>query len=92
MRIVEARARALQLATLNWPADQSDQAEAATEPFLVRGASRRPSGVLVSASDLFEAAEALAGAGVGPVSVIRPDYVFHAECAPIDALARILNL
>ena len=92
VRIVEARSRARQLATLNWPADQSAAAEAATEPFLARGASRRPSGVLVSSSDLFEAAEALAGAGVGPVSVIRPDYVFHAECPAIDTLALILNL
>ena len=92
VRIVEARSRARQLATLNWPADQSAAAEAATEPFLARGASRRPSGVLVSSSDLFEAAETLASAGVGPVSVIRPDYVFHAECSAIDALALILNL
>ena len=92
VRIVEARSRARQLATLNWPADQSDRADKATEPFLARGASRRPNGVLVSAKDLFEAAEALASAGVGPVSVIRPDYVFHAECEVIDVLARKLNL
>ena len=91
-RIVEARARARELATLNWPADQSDPAEAATEPFLARGASRRPNGVLVFAADLFEAAEALAVAEVGPVSVIRPDYVFAADCPAIDSLGQKLNL
>ena len=92
VRIVEARSRARQLATLNWPADQSERADLATEPFLARGASRRPNGVLVSAKDLFEAAEALASAGVGPVSVVRPDYVFHADCEVIDVLAQKLNL
>ncbi len=87
LRIVEARSRAKDLASLVWPEDQSRAAEAAVQPFLERGASLRPSGLLVSASELFEAAEALARAGVGPVSATRPEYVFHADCPAIDALA-----
>jgi len=92
LRIIDAKARARQLATLNWPAEQAGRAETATAAFVERGASRRPNGVLLAASDLFAAAEALAGAGVGPVSVTRPDYVFHADCPAVDALEAKLNL
>ena len=92
VRIVEAKARARETAALAWPADQSAAADDATQPFLERGASRRPNGLLAPASDLFAAAEALAEAGVGPVSVTRPEYVFHADCPAIDALVRQLNV
>ncbi len=92
MRIVEAKARARDLATLNWPADQASRAEAAVESFVREGASRRPNGLLVGSADLFTAAEALASAGVGPVSVIRPEYVFHADCPAIEALQAKLNV
>jgi ATP phosphoribosyltransferase len=91
VRVVEARARARQLASLTWPADQDRQAEAATAGFVERGASRRQSGLLVRTPELFEAAEALAGAGVGPVSAARPDYVFHADCPILDELAAKLG-
>ena len=87
LRIVEARARARQLAILTWPADQDASAEA-----VERGASRRQSGVLVSTPDLFDTAESLASAGVGPVSAARPEYVFHAECQMIDQLQVRLGL
>ena len=92
VHVVEAKARARDLATLNWPADQATRAEAATKAFLDRGASRRPNGLLVAASALFEAADVLAAAGIGPVSVTRPDYVFHADCPAIDALADRLDV
>ena len=92
LRIVEAKARARDLATLNWPADQASRAEAAVESFVREGASRRPNGLLVGSADLFTAAEALASAGVGPVSVIRPEYVFHADCPAIEALQAKLNV
>ncbi len=59
---------------------------------MARGASRRQSGVLVATPDLFDTAESLAAAGVGPVSAARPDYVFHAECAMIDQLQVRLGL
>ncbi len=92
LRVVEARARARQLAILTWPARQDAAAEAATAGAVARGASRRQSGVLVAAPDLFETAESLAAAGVGPVSVARPDYVFHADCPAIDQLQVRLGL
>ena len=92
VRIVEAKARARDLATLNWPAEQANDAEAATAAFAELGASRRPNGLLLAAADLFAAAEALAAAGVGPVSVTRPDYVFHADCPTVDALMAKLDL
>ena len=92
LRIVEARARARQLAILTWPADQDASAEAATAAAVERGASRRQSGVLVSTPDLFDTAESLASAGVGPVSAARPEYVFHAECQMIDQLQVRLGL
>jgi ATP phosphoribosyltransferase len=92
LRIVEARARARQLAILTWPGEQDADAEPAARAALERGASRRQSGVLVATPDLFDAAESLASAGVGPVSVSRPEYVFHAECPMIDQLQVRLGL
>ena len=92
LRIVEARARALQLAILTWPGEQDSQAEAATRQAVERGATRRQNGVLVATPELFDAAEALAGAGVGPVSAARPEYVFHADCPMIDQLQATLSL
>lgn len=92
VRVVEARARARQLASLSWPAELGAGAEAAVLGFINRGASRRQSGILVRTPDLFDAAEALAQAGVGPVSAARPDYVFHADCPTLDALVAKLNV
>ena len=92
VRMVEARARAGELAALAWPGEQADLAHAAMAPFIARGASPRPNGVLVANADLLDAAEALAKAGVGPVSVTRPQYVLHADCPHIDALAARFGL
>ena len=92
LRVIEARARARQLAILTWPLEQDGAAEAATAEAVARGASRRQSGGLVATPDLFDTAESLAAAGVGPVSAARPDYVFHAECAMIDQLQVRLGL
>ena len=86
LQIVEARARAQQLAALTWPAGQAKAAEAATTPFVARGADRRPNGLLLAATELFAAAAALADAEVGPVSVTHPSYVFQADCPALDAL------
>ena len=92
LSVVEAKARAQQTASLRWPPDQDTAATKAVEPYLARGASRRADGLLVPADTLFEVAAALGAAGVGPVSVTRPDYVFEAVCAPVDALAARLAL
>ena len=50
-------------------------------------AARQPFGLLAPEPALLEAAADLAAAGVGPVSVLRPDYVFEAACPGVDALA-----
>jgi ATP phosphoribosyltransferase len=92
VRIFEARARALELAALSWPHGQDAAAAAASADFVGKGASARPGGLLLPAGELFDAAESLALAGVGPVSVQRPDYVFHADCPAVEVLARRLGL
>ncbi len=92
LRIVEARARARQLAILTWPAEHDAKAESATAAAVARGASRRQNGVLVATPNLFDTAESLAVAGVGPVSAARPDYVFEAACPMIDQLQVRLGL
>ena len=89
---VEARARAKGIATLVWPADQDGAAETVAAGFVARGASRRANGLLVAEGDLNDAAQALAEAGVGPVTAARPDYVFEPQCPAADRLAsRVLT-
>ena len=83
---IEARWAGRDLCALRWPTEQDAAAEAAVASFLDRGASRQADGLLVREADLFAAAGALSAAGVGPVSVTRPDYVFEARCAPVEAL------
>jgi ATP phosphoribosyltransferase len=92
LSVVEARARGRELAALRWPVALDAAAEGAVQPFLDRGATRRPDGLLAPAKDLFDAASALRAAGVGAVSVTRPDYVFEAACPAADALAARLGL
>jgi len=86
MRVVEARARARDLATLVWPTESHGAAEAATASFVENGASRRANGLLAPSRDLFDTAAALAQQGVGPVSAARPDYVFEPACPAVDRL------
>lgn len=87
LSVVEAKARARGMATVIWPAEQDAAAQAASEAFVIRGASRRANGLLVSGTDLFDLSGALAESGVGPMTVTRPDYVFDAVCPAADALA-----
>ncbi len=89
---VEARARARRLALLAWPVEQAEAAELATEAFLSRGASRRANGLLAELDDLFDIAGALAAAGVGPVSVTRPEFAFEPVSEAAKALAGRLGL
>jgi ATP phosphoribosyltransferase len=92
LRIVEGRGRAKGLSSLRWPAEFDGPAGRATKHLLEHGATRRSDGLLVPADAMFDAAEALADAGVGPVSVDRPDYVFEATSAVIETLASRLAL
>jgi hypothetical protein len=41
---------------------------------------------------LFDAANALAAAGIGPAAASRPDYVFEPQCAAADTLQEKLGL
>ena len=92
MSVVEARTRGRSLAALRWPPEFDAAAEAASAPFLERGASRRSDGLLVPEGLLFEVCAALAAAGVGPVSVTRPDYVFESASPAVEAFARKLSV
>ncbi|HEX6859090.1 MAG TPA: ATP phosphoribosyltransferase [Caulobacteraceae bacterium] len=92
LSVVEARARAKGVATLVWPAEQDKAADKVAAEFVKRGASRRANGLLVAEADLFEATEALARAGVGPVTAAQPSYVFEPVCEAADALAARVRL
>ncbi len=91
--ILEARARGRIIASLTWPADQDQRARQATEAFVAAGEAPRANGVLVPREHLFAAAAALATAGIGPVSVTRPEHVFQSQSVAanrlIEALARL---
>jgi ATP phosphoribosyltransferase len=91
LRTVEARARAKGLAALNWPAGQAPQAEGAVRAFLANGAWSGGEGLLTPMNTLFDAANALAEAGIGPAAASRPDYVFEPECVAVDTLAARLG-
>lgn len=86
LRIVEARAAALRSATLSWPARGDSDEAAVVDALVAAGASRRPNGVLVDSADAPNAALALAAAGLGPVTVSKPDFVFDVNCQPLDTL------
>jgi len=92
LSVVEAKGRAGKLATLVWPAEQDAAGQAAVAGFVAKGGSRRANGALLATGDLFDAAAALAAAGVEPVTVSRPDYVFESRSAVlgrfVDALEK----
>jgi ATP phosphoribosyltransferase len=86
LRTVEARAAAHAAATLTWPA-RGDAAEAAAVARLTAaGATPRPHGLLIAAKDSAVAAQALTAAGLGPVTVAKPDFVFDVDCEAFSAL------
>jgi ATP phosphoribosyltransferase len=86
MSVIEARADGRDLCALRWPNDQAAAAERAVSRYVDQGATRRTDGVLVRRSDLFDICAALGAAGVGPVSVTRPDYVFTARSEAVERL------
>lgn len=92
LSVVEAKGRARTLATLVWPSEQDAAGQAAVAPFLEAGGSRRANGALLATGDLFAASAALAEAGVEPVTVSRPDYVFESRSAVLEALKSRLSV
>lgn len=86
LRIVEARAAALRSATLAWPSRGDAGEDAIVGSLTAAGASRRPNGLLVDSARAPDAALALTGAGLGPVTVSKPDFVYDVSCPPVDTL------
>jgi len=89
--IIEARARGAAIASLVWPTAQDAAARAAVAAFAAPDEAARSNGALVVQSDLFAATQALAAAGVGPVSVTHPTYVFEAVSESAGRLAAALG-
>lgn len=86
LRRVEARASALRSATLSWPSRDDASEIAVVDRLVAEGASRRPAGLLVSSGSAADAALALTNAGVGPVTALRPEFVFDVSCSAFDNL------
>jgi ATP phosphoribosyltransferase len=86
LRAVEARASALTSATLVWPAGGNGAEARVVDRLTAAGATRRPNGLLIEAGRAGEAAAALTAAGLGPVTVSQPDFVFEVDCPPFAAL------
>lgn len=86
LRAVEARAAALTSTTLIWPATGTANEARVVEALAHAGAQRRPHGLMVETARAAEAAAALTAAGLGPVTVSQPDFVFEVECPPLAAL------
>ena len=92
LSIIEARARGKAMASLIWPAAQDAAARTALVPFVRPGDAPRANGLLVTGRDLFAATAALTAAGVGPVSVTRPAYVFEAASEAARRLAEAVGV
>jgi ATP phosphoribosyltransferase len=90
--IVEARARGRTVAALTWPAAQNQQARAAVSAFARPGVEAPAHGMLIDRAKLFAVTAALGVAGVGPVSVEQPAYVFEASCPAADRLDLAVGL
>ncbi len=90
LTIFEARARGKSVAGLTWPAAQDAMALTALARLADFDFTPRTHGALIQRSGLFDATGALGAAGVGPVSVEQPDYVFEATCAAADRLAGVV--
>jgi len=87
LRIIEARAAAHESATVVWPGEAGDS-DAVVEKLVAEGAVRRPNGLLVAAKDVARVGLELSAAGLGPVTVSRPDFVFDLTCPPFEQLRR----
>jgi ATP phosphoribosyltransferase len=86
LRAIEARAAALTSSTLIWPATGEAAETKVVHALTAAGATRRPHGLMIETARAAEAAAALTAAGLGPVTVSQPDFVFEVDCAPFAAL------
>ena len=88
LRAVEARAQAKASATLIWPTKGAPEETRVVDALIAAGATRRPHGLLVATGRAAEAAQALTAAGLGPVTVAQPDFVFEVDCPTLSALKK----
>ncbi len=86
LTIFDARERGKTLASLTWPSGQDAEARVALAMALKTGRLPRANGALIERSRLFQTVTALTAAGVGPVTVERPAFVFQAACPAADRL------
>lgn len=86
LRAVEARAAALTRSTLIWPATGTDREASVVEQLVAAGAAPRPHGLLIETARAAAAAAALTAAGLGPVTVSQPDFVFEVDCPQVTRL------
>jgi ATP phosphoribosyltransferase len=86
LRAVESRAAALTSSTLIWPATGEAAEARVVEALTAAGATRRPHGLMIETARSAEAAAALTAAGLGPVTVSQPDFVFEVDCPPFAEL------
>jgi ATP phosphoribosyltransferase len=91
LAIVEGRALGKNTASLAWPPEQDAIARAAMAPFIAAGAMARPHGALAPMPELFAASWALEKAGVGPVSVAHPAYVFDPRSGAAERMTAALR-
>lgn len=86
LRITEARAAALESTTLVWPQTGEPAERDTVDALVVKGAVRRPGGLLIAADQAAAAALSLTAAGLGPVTVAQPAFVYEVSCAPLETL------
>ena len=86
LRITEARAAALESTTLVWPQTGEPAERDTVDALVVKGAVRRPGGLLIAADQAATAALSLTAAGLGPVTVAQPAFVYEVSCAPLETL------
>lgn len=87
LRILEARAAALRSATLTWTFRGDADETRVIENLVAAGGARRPNGLLVDSAMVADASLALAAAGLGPITALRPDFVFGVNCPAFDNLS-----
>lgn len=87
LRILEARASARRSATLAWTLRGDADEARVIETLIAAGAVRRPNGLLVDSAMLADASLALAAACLGPITALRPDFVFEVNCPAFDNLS-----
>ncbi|HEY1415442.1 MAG TPA: ATP phosphoribosyltransferase [Caulobacteraceae bacterium] len=84
LSVFEATARGKTMARLAWPADQDSGARQALGDIAADGLA--VGAALIARAEVFLAAESLAAAGIGPIAVEEPAYVFQRVCEAADRL------